>query len=83
MTRYRITGDQDQTPGFSPVCTYCAHNTGFRRCRAFEGEIPLEIWAGENHHTAPYPGDHGVQFELAADSVAPHWLAGKEPAKVR
>jgi len=34
-------------------------------CRAFqfgEGAIPREIWLGENDHTKPFPGDHGIRF---------------------
>lgn len=51
----------------SPVCTLCQHldATKVRACAAFpftEG-IPREIWAGENPHTQPYPGDSGVRFE--------------------
>ena len=51
-------------PAFSPVCTYCKHWTvdGVkRRCAAFD-QIPDEIWHGQNPHTAPYPGDKGIQF---------------------
>lgn len=48
---------------YSPVCTTCAHRADERRkCAAFE-HIPDEIWNGENHHTSPYPGDHGIQYE--------------------
>lgn len=32
-------------------------------CRAFPGGIPDEIAHGNNPHTEPYPGDHGIQFE--------------------
>lgn len=48
---------------YSPVCLFCKHLTGFRTCKAFPEEIPLEIWNGENKHTEPYEGDHGVRFE--------------------
>jgi hypothetical protein len=32
-------------------------------CAAFPDGIPDEIAYGENDHTAPYPGDGGIQFE--------------------
>lgn len=49
---------------YSPVCTFCRHwAVDFRKCAAFSGEIPLEIWMGENNHRQPYPGDNGIQFE--------------------
>ena len=61
-----ITGLDDRElriPHVSPVCIYCRHVKRFRRCAAFKGEIPLEIWLGKNTHQQPYPGDHGIQFE--------------------
>ena len=50
-------------PRFSPICTFCRHRLGFRRCDAFTQEIPLPIWIGEHTHEQPYPDDHGIQFE--------------------
>jgi len=50
-------------PRFSPVCAFCRHRTGFRTCEAFDDQIPLDIWVGQNSHQRPYPGDHGIQFE--------------------
>lgn len=50
-------------------CVTCEHfdsTAGVRekkRCAAFPDGIPDEIWRGDNDHTAPYPGDHGIQFE--------------------
>ncbi len=53
-------------PIFSDTCTFCRHldASGERRCAAFPQEIPISIWLGENDHHLPYPGDHGIQFEL-------------------
>lgn len=51
----------DSIPGISPVCSLCAHKTGFRTCAAFE-EIPLSIWLGKNKHKKPVPGDGGYRF---------------------
>jgi hypothetical protein len=31
-------------------------------CKAFPDGIPDEIAYGDNKHTAPYDGDHGIQF---------------------
>ncbi len=34
-------------------------------CKAFpDGDgIPFEIAYGDNKHTEPFPGDHGIQYE--------------------
>jgi len=53
------------------LCTGCIHfelnldNDDLPiRCAAFPDGIPDEIlWEGVDHHK-PYPGDHGIQFEL-------------------
>ena len=34
-------------------------------CRAFPNGIPDEIAFGDNLHTTPYPGDHGIQYEAS------------------
>lgn len=62
-----FTIDRDsELPQFSTVCSYCRHLQGLRRCTAFRDQpIPLPIWLGENPHTAPFPGDHGVRFTPA------------------
>jgi hypothetical protein len=54
-------------PGYSPICINCRHirDIGKRRCAAFDTEIPAAIWSGENDHTRPVEGDHGIVFEDA------------------
>jgi hypothetical protein len=60
-------------PQYSPVCTLCKHyqmdrGEFGRSCEAFTKDdgIPLQIWEGENNHRDPFPGDHGIRFELAS-----------------
>lgn len=36
----------------------------FHCCDAFPDRIPDEIAYGSNKHLKPYPGDHGIQFEV-------------------
>ena len=55
-----------QTMRFSNVCNSCQHLNGdgaARTCKAFPGGVPKEIWKGENDHTKPYAGDHGIQYK--------------------
>ena len=71
-------------PSISPVCVYCRHwrlREG-RTCAAFPepDSIPLEIWCGENDHQAPFPGDHGIQFEPVDAEDAGQQLATEAPA---
>lgn len=72
-----------EIPQYSPVCSFCRHadRSMLRRCAAFAGDIPLEIWTGENTHRAPFPGDGGTTFAWA-DDVAPAVRANIE-AQVR
>lgn len=53
----------------SPPCIFCKHldreALASRRavCTAFPTGIPGRIIQGLDRHQAPYPGDHGIQFE--------------------
>jgi len=58
-----------------PLCFDCKHLTrlptgdlppGPLRCTAFPREIPQDIQLAEFDHRKPHPGDHGIQFEPAA-----------------
>ena len=61
-------------PKYSSVCSFCKHLHADkeRACAAFpkEESIPLPIWLGNNDHTTPYAGDHGIMFD-PVDSAAP------------
>ena len=35
-------------------------------CAAFPDGIPSQIAYGDNPHTEPFPGDHGIRFEPGA-----------------
>ena len=53
-------------PLYSEVCSFCRHFRPLARdCAAFPDQlIPAPIWSGETDHREPYPGDHGIRFEL-------------------
>ena len=60
---------KERVPLYSRVCSYCRHlrPVGGGFCAAFPdgAGIPEAIWQGQHQHRAPYPGDHGIQFENA------------------
>jgi len=72
-----------ETPRYSPICTDCARLIGFRRCQAFDTQIPLAIWLGQNDHRRPLPGDHGLQFTVATSTelAKPSPRQEPDPAK--
>jgi hypothetical protein len=65
----RIADANQDIPLLSPVCTFCRHQVGYRRCAAFPEGIPLAIWLGKDTHQAPYPGDHGLRFAPVPGAV--------------
>ncbi len=68
MSPKEIVLDKDlNISRYSPVCTYCANNRGFRVCRAFD-VIPMDIWSGENDHSESFLGDNGIRFKEVKQS---------------
>lgn len=56
---------------YIPICFECKHFQGAwkgaPRCKAFPNGIPRELMREKAKHDAPYPGDHGIQFEQYVD----------------
>ena len=52
-------------------CFHCRHirSVMAMTCDAFPEEIPMQIWLGANRHSEPFPGDHGIQYELRPNVV--------------
>jgi len=52
-------------------CSYCKYLNEKKlvTCKAFPKGIPHEILSSEFNHINPYPGDHGIQFELDKEKV--------------
>jgi hypothetical protein len=49
------------------LCFYCIHALpvlGKPTCTAFPDGIPAEVYEGNADHRKPFPGDHGIRFEL-------------------
>ena len=77
MHEWREFGDDVlyiDRPFFSKVCDRCRHYRGWMEslngltyCDAYPKGIPDPIWNGQNDHTQPCPGDHGIQFEALDD----------------
>lgn len=55
----------------SVLCGTCSHLGPGLSCRAFPDGIPGPILEGRADHREPYPGDHGVRYELAEGVNAP------------
>lgn len=57
--------DTDGVPFQVGVCVHCVHkHPGKNSCDAYPaGGIPLEIANGNNDHTQPFKGDHGIRYE--------------------
>lgn len=57
------------TIGPAPMCVFCRHlkkGEDFR-CDAFPDGIPSDIIENNADHRKPYPGDHGIRFEIKKD----------------
>ena len=59
-------------PKGSSPCIWCKHLRGepIGSCDAYPEGIPDAIYEGENNHTKPYKGDHGIQFQQVGPDMA-------------
>ncbi len=55
----------------SDTCERCTHHRGWRICTAFPGGIPDALWNAYHGHREPFPGDHGILFELVKPVTGP------------
>jgi len=46
------------------MCLVCKFYRKAQRCEAFPSRIPQAILIGKVDHRKPYPGDHGITFQL-------------------
>ena len=59
-----------------PICMWCKHfhRSGHLACDAFPEGIPEAIWYHQDDQIQPFPGDHGIQFELDEEVRLPSYL---------
>lgn len=58
-----------------PICIACSRLTSVGdtaraarpACAAFPTGVPEQIWEGGADHREPFPGDHGIRFDLDPD----------------
>lgn len=53
-------------------CNSCVHRRASATCDAFPDGIPKVILMNEIDHREPFPGDHGIQFELKPRAESPY-----------
>ena len=67
MAKARLDSKEEREEILSrtmPVCPECKNwNVGTETCRAFQENIPNEIFIKGNPHIEPFPGDRGIHFE--------------------
>lgn len=55
-----------------PQCNSCIHRGLRGECTAFPQGIPDDILFNRSDHRKPFPGDHGIQFELKPGAESPY-----------